>query len=333
MRFFLAGAVLILYAALSFWPFIFELPRHVENGARRSADGLGLEFASPGLVRTAAAPRWIDTAIASGQIEILLTVRPYTVEQRGPARIASIGRSSSDRNLYVAQSGPDLVFGLRARDSAGRRDLKAMRLPNVFLDGDWIELRIAISPGRLQLWAAGQLQAQIPLTPEPLQGWDRGHRFTLGNEATGSRPWLGEMRKVVVRAGNEEIDYLALLDDLERPDSFWTVSEEPNLRVFQRVRRDDAAVNLLFYLPIGLLVGTMHRQRSVVLAALLAIILAGACSVIMEVGQIFATSRNPSINDVILNMVGGLLGFALAHPLRHLRLCVRSTHGGAGQEK
>lgn len=75
----------------------------------------------------------------------------------------------------------------------------------------------------------------------------------------------------------------------------------------------DAILNLLSYLPLGLLINLALRKHAGVLAATLAGFFAGvALSVGMEYLQMYLPTRNSSNVDMLANSLGALLGTILA---------------------
>src|ERR687895_418272 len=82
----LALAALVLYPAVSLWPYQWHAARVVENGAVPLPGG-GLRFASPGIALADGAPAWLAPALATHRLELSLRVRSLAREQSGPARI------------------------------------------------------------------------------------------------------------------------------------------------------------------------------------------------------------------------------------------------------
>jgi VanZ family protein len=316
MAAFVYGAALLCYTLISLWPFAWDPPRHVENGARPSSDGAGLVFPTPGLARTAEPPWWIDAAKRANRIEVSLRVRSFSSSQGGPARILSMSRNTLESSLTVGQRGADLIVSLhalpsRANDTENGGESVVVRVRGAFLTPNWFDIGLAIAPGELRLQVGPERQIRRELAPGPLSYWDPFHRLALGNVVTGSRPWLGEIERAVVRTAGESIDY-ADATELELPASFWIFGREPKLEPFRHLNPRDAIANVLLYVPLGFLLGTLGRHPRGGRSALAALALVAGVSASMEAAQFFISTRNPSINDVILNTVGGGLGFAVA---------------------
>jgi VanZ family protein len=311
---------ILSYALVSLWPFTWSPPRLVDNGARWATDG-SLHFASPGLAITPTAPGWLAIVQETGRLEVTLAVRPLESSQ-GDANILSIGRNIYDSNLHLAQQGSHLLVRLRrACRNHGvwpRRCQSTVRASNVFEAGQRVELAISIVPGRLLLRADGHtMESDLP--PDALRLWDDRYRLSLGNDVSGSRPWLGEIARATVGTPGGERDYL-MPSRLTLPEVYWSVEREPKLVPFRYVPPRDALNNFILYMPFGILLALLgYRQGS--WAALLAFAVIGSASLVMEAMQLFVASRTPSITDLLLNTAGGTLAFAACH------LSWRRRHG------
>lgn len=87
----------------------------------------------------------------------------------------------------------------------------------------------------------------------------------------------------------------------------------PKLREWRTPSRRDAMVNLLLYLPFGLLVSiALEKGRPMARRILWPIIGAGLLSLAIEVIQHALPARDPSIADWVLNVVSAALGTLLA---------------------
>lgn len=76
-----------------------------------------------------------------------------------------------------------------------------------------------------------------------------------------------------------------------------------------RAGRADRVRNVLLYTPLGFCLMLWLRQRvGVVLAALLATALGCLLSLVIEIVQVYVSTRVPSLRDVALNASGSLLG-------------------------
>lgn len=104
------------------------------------------------------------------------------------------------------------------------------------------------------------------------------------------------------------------------PAQLQTVTWVPFTDLYSARRIVDAVANCMLYLPLGfcymqIQVGT-KRTTSIVEAGLLAILLAGSC----ELYQIFSPLRYPTMTDVVMNILGSLLGASIGSYFQGRRL-------------
>lgn len=297
------------YALVTLFPFNWTAPTRLPNAAAWRPGG-GIAFPQRGIARLDSAPAWIAYARERNRLELDLRVMPFLQDQGGPARIFTISEDTWHRNLTVGQDGSDLVIRLRT-PWADTNGMPNVRIPVVFQANAWVDLGIRVEPGILQVDIGGNPQLRRVLPPAPLQGWDPTYRLALGNELTYDRPWLGEIQHAIVRTGDLEVDYAAPGSPLVAPAGFLAYNKTPILVPFQELETLDAILNLVFYVPLGLLFGALTR-RHVSGRWWLALLATLAVTVTLETLQLFVPDRQPSIDDVLFNTAGGLMGILLA---------------------
>jgi VanZ family protein len=152
--------------------------------------------------------------------------------------------------------------------------------------------------------------------PSPaLENWDTGFRLALGNELTGDRPWLGQVTRAEVRVAGTSYDYLAR-GELAFPTHLRRFHHPPRLIPVREAEPIDSLVNLLGFVPLGLalalLWGGTAASRPQPPRRWLALLFAmSLLSLGLELGQWLMPSRYMSIDDLILNTLGGGLGLLL----------------------
>jgi VanZ family protein len=330
LRILLATAILAAYplASLSpFHPLHWGFPTEVANGAELLPQG-GIIFPTPGVVRSVSPPDWVAAAIRSERLELTLRVQTFSADQRGPARIFTLSADPYRRDLTIGQEGEDLILRLRTpgADINGTRahDQPVAELPGVFrTPATWVEIHLAIEPGRLRLSADApesghRVGLDTALAAQPLRDWDPFYRLGLGNELTSDRAWLGEIQQALVRADGNAIDYAApdARGTLEvSPARFWSTRQTFTVMPFRDFMLEDAFINVVGYVPLGLLFGVWgwlwggeRRSWSRTVALLLAI---AAVSATLETLQFLIPVRHPSTTDLLLNTLGGGIGLLL----------------------
>jgi VanZ family protein len=168
---------------------------------------------------------------------------------------------------------------------------------------------LRVEPGQLELSVDGQVAARQPLPADPFENWEPSYPFALGNELTYDRPWLGEIRRAVVHAGDTKVEY-ARSPELETPENYWLFWSTPRLIPFQHINLRDLIANVVLFIPLGALIGAWLGGRAG-RRAWRAIVLLAAISIGFETLQLFIPVRSPSIDDVIANTLGGTLGILL----------------------
>ena len=309
----LVGLILAAYVVSGLAPFRWKPPEYVTNGAVIETGRI--RFDTPGLVRSLSAGPWSERAHRSHSFRVALRVRSSSAEQFGPARIFSFSDNPRVRNLTIGQAGADLVLRLRtpATSLNGSPDYI---MPGVFTTTRWIDIDVVVRDERVTVLVDGQGVLSESLPPQPLSHWNRSYGVILGNEATGDRPWLGEMTQAILAVDGWSLNMLQS-GELEAPSRYWT--GKINHSLFERRISDwnyddvsDGILNFLCFMPLGfVLVMARGRHGSLILA----VILCAAISFCMETAQICFEFRQPSSSDWVLNTVGAFVGAVLA---RHL---------------
>ena len=303
-------AVVAAYAAAILYPFDWTLPRSSTNMARFGPEGLfSIDPPGPGIAHTATTPDWVGEAVRTNRLVIDLRVRPVSPDQVGPARILTLSKDPHFRNLTVGQQGTDLRVRVRTPWHT-RNGTPEVRIANVFKGPEWVDIRVNVEPGQLAI-AVNDVQRVRQAYPDsPFEDWEPSYRLALGNEFTLDRPWFGDIAKAEVRVGDVVMDY-AQPGLLQMPPTFFL--SKLDLVPFWGITPRDGIVNFFGFIPLGLLAGiwaARRRGRTVVACGLIALF-----SVTLESLQLALPERFTSVNDVILNTLGGTLGVLLANRL------------------
>jgi len=67
---------------------------------------------------------------------------------------------------------------------------------------------------------------------------------------------------------------------------------------------DDAILNFLFYIPLGMLGRRSHSAGAIIAVGF-------ACSLTTELIQVFSHTRTPALLDVVVNTAGTIVGVAV----------------------
>lgn len=310
--------LIVFYGIVGFYPFkLAPLSAGLQhNGAALTT--AGLHFRSAGIAYTPEAPGWLQHAIATSLFEMSLEVRTADEDQYGPARIFTLSANPVRRNITVGQSGSSLIVRVRTPRTS-LNGIPEYRMKNIFAEPGWHQIDILISGKVLEIRVDGESMVFEHLTDPALSVWDNSYRAALGNEFSGDRPWLGEIRKAVVRGGDQSFDFLTP-GALHIADEFSINPANPaNPAYYSLIPKQqfnntailDWTVNFLGFAPFGWLVGILRRPHS---GILLATLLAATLSATIEISQLFfLLDRYPSSVDLLLNSLGASVGAWVAN--------------------
>lgn len=318
--FFATQLLVIIYMVVGFYPFHLKAPPDNEqiNGAIALPDQT-VQFRAPGIAYTEGAPLWLQDAISTSRFEVSLEIRTADQDQYGPARIFTVSSNRFRRNLTIGQWETNLSVRIRTpyTDVNG---IPAYSVKNVFADSDWHQIDVRVTLGVMVIRVDGDTRVVAAMPDRLLNNWDPDYRIALGNELSGDRPWLGEIRKAVVRIGDRSFDYLAA-GALHFPERL-TLKSSHVVKLVPFVDHQykwapvrDWTINLLGFVPFGWLVVMLRWSRP---GVFLAIVLAAGVSITIEAGQLLIFAhRTPSTEDIIMNILGAALGAWLARRSMH----------------
>ena len=157
-----------------------------------------LEVRGKTLIHSATPPtRLIEAVRRSGEVSIEAWIRPANDTQKGPARIVTLSRNSSDRNITFGQDGDRFEIRLRTTrtDRNGRPPLRSFH-------GTLSPRRLHVvytrtRSGRADLYVDGKRVMNAP-SPGTFANWHGASRLALGNEFGKGRPWLGTFYRVAL---------------------------------------------------------------------------------------------------------------------------------------
>ena len=342
--------VLLTGSALFYgWPFEVRLPfRSVPNGAT-AGKGEALTFSTPGIVVDRTGGKLLSERLRDGTaISVAVAAETRGIDQTGPARLVTQSADQFARNFTVGQENDSFVFRLRTPATGTNGKVSDLRARNAFPQGRPVLLVATYDGERVRLYVDGRLADEAPLPGGAFSGWDPDYPLVFGNEATGTRPWLGRLHDVAIYDTALPPEQVARLSDSDpgpRPSHRIyslksrclshesAVSPETgavvlgscripaDLRVrymseiFTRKLRhpSDFAHALLVWLPIGI------ALRGVLVSSSgLAIFLVGSWATLLEAMQLFVPARSSSILDLLAALAAGGAGCLLGGRLRGL---------------
>ncbi len=161
-----------------------------------SDDGLIIKT-STRIVSAQPARKIIDAVRRSNAITVEAWLKPATTTQSGPARIVSISKDTSGRNVTLGQDGE--VFDVRLRTTG----TSANGIPSTGSPKKSLQTRLTHvvytrdAAGSTTIYLDGKQVARGKASGN-VSNWDNNQRLSLANEVTGDRPWLGELHLVAI---------------------------------------------------------------------------------------------------------------------------------------
>lgn len=150
------------------------------------------------IIRGGEASKGINSAIKrSGEVTVELWLTPSDLKLKGPARILTLSKNSSERNLTIGQELDKFEVRLRSTKtstngipslSSKSRAVSKKKTHLVYTRGRNGQARIYID-GRLN--QEGKVEGNF-------SNWNVDFEFALGNELTNDRPWLGTYHRVAL---------------------------------------------------------------------------------------------------------------------------------------
>lgn len=351
------GAVLL-------WPYRFDWPNAVSPNGALWVAGSGLTFDRPGLALYNGATEGLYDRIRRARgITLEVWADPATVRQGGPARLVSSSSGTGERNFMIGQNGSAAVLRLRTSgtdpdgSTTNEGGSAEFVVPGVFPGRGLRHLVFTDDLKVRRAYVDGRMVAEARSPGGNFANWSDTQQLFLGNEATGTRPWLGRLALVniydrVLGPADVAEGYRhgRLPDGTGLPGSLlrWRFSEagpdELGIEIAPILKRLDfpvqlvpyreiaselphpsagimmeSAANILLFAPLGFLLCGLGigGRRAAAVAVLAGVLLASA----MESAQIFLEPRSPSVTDIVNNGLGTALGAILWHPLagRHAR--------------
>lgn len=160
-------------------------------------DGALVIRSSTSIISVTPATKIIDSVKRSGEITIEAWIKPANVSQAGPARIVSLSSDTSQRNVTLGQDKNMVDIRLRSTKT-DRNGLPSTASPGKSLQTKLTHVVFTRDrKGTATVYLDGRKVSNRNVAGD-FGNWDAKHRLTLANEATGDRPWIGELHLVAI---------------------------------------------------------------------------------------------------------------------------------------
>jgi hypothetical protein len=167
-----------------------------KNAVRRSAQGLEV-VGNVSIASEKPASRLIESIRQSGAVTIEAWIRPANTNQKGPARILTVSRNTTERNLTLGQEGDKFDVRLRT-SSTDANGMPAVASKEKMLTTELTHVIYTHErSGRTRIYVNGKLNVEQNVGGAT-SNWDGGYRLALANELSHDRPWQGTYRLLAI---------------------------------------------------------------------------------------------------------------------------------------
>jgi hypothetical protein len=143
-----------------------------------------------------AAGKVINALRSSNTSSFEAWVQPTNVSQRGPTRFISIAASPTQRNYLLGQETDEIHVRLRHTGKA--EDKPHLITKNSPLSTRLVHVVHTYDGNTESLYLDGVLQSTAVTSRGAYSNWYTGHKLTIGNEASGDRPYAGHIKMVAI---------------------------------------------------------------------------------------------------------------------------------------
>lgn len=174
------------------------LDLHIQNADAAKWESGSLVITSSTAIQSKGPATKINTALKKwGTLTVEVWLTPENTTQAGPARIVTISKNPSERNLTLGQEKNRFDARLRTTGTT-TNGMPSLSSPENTAAADKTHVVYTRDrSGRVKIYVNGKQVAEERLAGSP-SNWDDGYELALGNEATGDRPWRGALHLVAV---------------------------------------------------------------------------------------------------------------------------------------
>jgi hypothetical protein len=253
--------------------------------------------------RTPGTPAWLEVARTSGVIQIQLHVEPQA-QQR--AAIMALASDYWDTDFSIEQNHSDLLVWLR-RPGSDANGGPPWDIGGVFQPQRWTSVNMMVRHGDVRVEVDGRTRLAHQLPTDFLRVWGHG-QIALGDEVHGGGPWRGQISLAQVRAPGHTVDYVRP-GELSIPASYLYLPD--HIEPFPPGQVDwlTGFLDLLSFIPLGFLLVLARRPP---MRPVPAGLLVAAFAVGLAAGKFLFHGRHTGVLNIVLELIGGLLGVLLA---------------------
>lgn len=171
------------------------------KGAVKHDSGGGLNLSGGALMSAEAAAKPMASIKRAGAVAIELWMKTKQLGQKGPARIFTLSRNTSERNITVGQEGDRLQVRVRTT-SADKNGLPPLTTSRIVKPNKWMHvIYTRAATGDEAIYVDGK-QAARGRRSGTFDNWDDRAQLSIGDEVGGGRAWKGQVRIARMLARN-----------------------------------------------------------------------------------------------------------------------------------
>jgi hypothetical protein len=299
------AATIVVLAVVAYFPFNLDPPHMVRNDVTRTTEGY-LRFGEWNNARSSDSPEWLLAAQTAGRITIDLEARPRFPQYHPSASIMMLARDYWHTSFAIGQNDKNLLLWVR-RAGSDENGEPPFGVADVFRPNHWVNVQIEIVGVRLAVFVDGKVRLYENLPPGTLRTWRSG-RIALGGEVHGGSSWSGEIRRAEVTTVGDSIDYVRP-GTLVVPPSYFYLPD--HIAPFPPTKATEwfiLLLHLLSFIPVGFLLMWTSRPAVRVSSAT---IMAFGLAVVLALGKFLFDGRHTSAGDLLMQLIGGLIGAML----------------------
>lgn len=159
-------------------------------------DSKGITLKKGAILKTAGQP--VNQRIqAANQLSVEAWIRPASLNQKGPARILTLSRDSSNRNFTLGQQDKEFEIRLRTTNSTDN-GLPQLSTSSKVVSTEFTHVVFTRSHnGTNIIYVNGKKAAKIEAAGK-LSNWNNGYQLAIGDELSGDRSWQGTVAMVAI---------------------------------------------------------------------------------------------------------------------------------------
>lgn len=158
----------------------------------------GLQLSTGSILKSTEGSKALSRALKQANALTIETwLRPHSLQQAGPARILTLSKDSSNRNLTLGQQGDTFEVRLRTTRT-GPNGLPPLASPKGSVKKKLTHVVFTRSlNGDTKLVVDSTVVAKATAAGT-LDNWDETFLLAVGDEISGGRPWQGHIRSIAL---------------------------------------------------------------------------------------------------------------------------------------